>query len=177
MEERDIEVTVSPVFRCRLDGMMREFLDVFGLMVDWWLQKLSSGSYSSFSSFRKQFYMEGKKRWGGWNTQHLQSSCLVAFKLREMFERKLKFAVLSPLTVKIHGRNLVVSTRRREFGKVVLSVSGGLEQGLLQLAENSSCRIGQVFLTERWVIIPFILKVNLNNRKSIVERLISEELI
>ena len=162
-----LTVTISSLFRCHCDEATSEFLDVFGRMIDWWLDKAPL-DFGSHTALRNKFYEEAKKTWFGWNSQHLETSSSLAYLLlkRGAKQHALKLAIVGAQAVSIKDLCLHVSLCPPKFGRVTLNVEDNQQHNLLKATEDRLCRLGQVILTANWVLITFIFEISVEHERS-----------
>jgi hypothetical protein len=167
------KLTLSEIFTCKLDGETYGLLNHYPTMVKWWVDQAKE-SPVSFSGFRNYFYNAWKSAWGTYNSQHAQTSCLVAYNLLKLSEGQTRkeeevkgnFAVISPRIVKIEdGEKLVFPTRPPKKGHVQLLPKNQTQKTLVEQAQNQYWQISQVFLTPNWCVIPFVRYLDLTKEK------------
>jgi hypothetical protein len=134
-------------------------------MVNWWLTRgqESDQVFRDFTALRNQFYREWKDIWKGYNSQHAQTSCLLAFSiLKSKVQNKDKaevlncsFALVSPALAKVEDEKLVFVTNLHKKAHVTLVPKTSAHCVLLEQAQNKYWQIGQTFLTPKWYTIPF----------------------
>jgi hypothetical protein len=162
-------ITISLFFRCKYDPVTDSFLQVFGDMTFWWLEKIVVSGAKSQQELRTRYYEEARMRWKEWNSQHVETSSSLAFFIHshKIEARVLKIAVLSPLVSSIVNGKLRVSLKpRSQFGYVELFAENSQQKVLLKMAEDGLCRLGQAVLFEKGVLIPFLLDLNLSVEKA-----------
>ncbi|HDH43839.1 MAG TPA: hypothetical protein ENG66_00295 [Thermococcus sp.] len=170
-----VEVTVSLLLKCQCDPAVKELILTFDEMVNWWLKQASNQKFKSYVSFRQAFYKKAREKFKPWNSQHVENSGLIAFLMqkRGLANKKLSFVLLSPLTVSVQKTKLRISLAPRKFGFVMLTVKNKLQREVLSLLEDQICRLGQVFLTEEWVVLPAIIPVDLTQEEAkLISRLL-----
>jgi len=168
-EDREYPITISLFFKCKYDPATNSFLQVFEEMTSWWLEKIAVSEEKSQQEFRTRHYEEARVRWKEWNSQHVETSSGLAFFIHshKIEAKVLKIAVLSPLVSSIVNGKLRVSLKpRSQFGHVELFVDNNQQKVLLKIAEDGLCRLGQVVMFEKGVLIPFILGLNLSVEKA-----------
>jgi hypothetical protein len=168
-EAKEYPVTISLFFKCKYDLATNSFLTAFGEMTSWWLEKMAGSGEKSQQALRTLHYDEARARWSEWNSQHVETSCGLASFIhsRKVGVKILKVAVLSSLVSSIANGKLRVSLKpRSQFGYVELSAENSQQKALLKMAEEGLCRLGQIVMFEKGVLIPFILGLNLSAEKS-----------
>ncbi|MDR0460621.1 MAG: hypothetical protein LBH62_04190 [Nitrososphaerota archaeon] len=161
---------LSEIFTCRLDSETFGFLSQYYRMVEWWTDH-EKESFLSFSGFRNQFYKSWRNDWKGYNSQHAQTSSLVAYNMvrlskgQSIGELKRSFAVVSPRIAKIEDEKLVFPTKQSKKAHVQLLPKNPTQKTLLEQAQNQYWQIGQIFLTPDWCAIPFTKYLDLTKEK------------
>lgn len=150
-------------------------MEEYSRMVGWWAEKARGFGGGSYARFRNTYYAAWKKRWPEWNSQHAQTSSMVAYsalslwrkrvKTPRMLELRMAFAVLSPRVVKVEHSLLRISTTIRSFGYAELIPNSSHQQKILEQVEEGLWQLGQVILTPGWAIISFIRDVDLTAEK------------
>ncbi|MDR2203072.1 MAG: hypothetical protein LBE76_01970 [Nitrososphaerota archaeon] len=156
---------LSEIFSCRLDSEAYCFLSAYPRMINWWLTRgrESAVVFRDFTALRNQFYNEWKEAWKGYNSQHAQTSCLLAFSMlksnvqikAETALQNYSFGCVSPALAKIEDEKLVFTTNLQKKTYVTLVPKTSVQCVLLEQAQNKHWQIGQVFLTPKWCNIPF----------------------
>jgi hypothetical protein len=159
------KLLLSEIFACRLDSEAYGFLSGYPRMVNWWLARgqESAQVFRDFTALRNHFYMEWKEAWKGYNSQHAQTSCLLAFSMlksnvhtkAEMALLNCSFAMVSPALAKVEDEKLVFTTSLQKKAHVTLAPKTSAQCVLLEQAQNKYWQIGQTFLTPKWCTIPF----------------------
>ncbi|MDR2203766.1 MAG: hypothetical protein LBE76_05665 [Nitrososphaerota archaeon] len=159
------KLLLSEIFACRLDSEAYGFLSTYPRMVNWWLTRGqdSTQTFRDFTALRNQFYNEWKETWKGYNSQHAQTSCLLAFSmLKSKVQNKAEtlllngsFACVSSALAKVEEEKLVFVTNLQKKAQVTLVPKTSGQCVLLEQAQNKYWQIGQVFLTSKWCNIPF----------------------
>jgi len=161
---------LSEIFTCRLDSETYGFLPQYHSIVEWWIDR-GKEPIQSFSVFRNQFYKSWRNDWPGYNSQHAQTSSLVAYNLLKLSrgqpigELKRSFAVVSPRIAKIEGEKLVFPTKLYKKAHVQLVTKNPTQKILLEQVQNEYWKIGQIFLTPNWCAIPFTRYLDLTSEK------------
>ena len=179
-----LKVALSQIFDCQPDGEAHAFMAQYPNMVMWWIKRAGAFSEGSFSKFRNQFYEAWKNEWKGYNSQHAQTSSLVAYSALQLWrgtaekakpmELKLSFAVISPRNVKIEDGQLVFPTRLSRHAHVKLVPENPRQQVLLEQAANEHWQIGQSIVTPQWCAVPFARYLDLTSEN---DRIIKELLL
>ena len=171
-----MKVTLSEIYRCRVNGEAEVILEMFPKMVEWWIGKAGdvmedwSRRPIRYSEFRNMHYYEWRRRFAGWNTHYAQTSSLIAYteaKLRsidhilEGLRVKMRFAVIHPNIAWIRDGCLKITTKPRRFVYVRLKPRDRRQRLLLEQAERGEWRIGQILLTGQWTLIPLLRDVEL----------------
>ncbi|MDR2203409.1 MAG: hypothetical protein LBE76_03750 [Nitrososphaerota archaeon] len=173
-------IGLSDIFACKLDSEAYSFLPQYLSMVEWWMAhgRASAQKFSNFTSFRNQFYSEWKVDWRGYNSQHAQTSCLFALRAlnSEVKSKEAltnRFAIISPVSVKIEGKKFIFVTRNAKKAHVELVPKSVAQGVLLDQVQNMYWKIGQVFLTPKWCNIPFTRDLDLTkeNDPTLIEYL------
>jgi hypothetical protein len=157
------KLALSQILDCQLDGEAYAFLGQYPNMVKWWISRAKEFNEGSFNEFRNQFYDTWKKDWSGYNSQHAQTSSLVAYSALNLskqkpqikaLELKWSFAVISPRLAKIEDKALVFPTKLSRKARIKLIAKTSQQEVLLEQAQNDHWQIGQSFLTPEWCAIP-----------------------
>ncbi len=164
---------LSEIFACRLDSEAYGFFPQYLSMVEWWLVRgqESAQLLGKFSVFRNRFYSEWKVAWEGFNSQHAQTSCLVAYRLLKLskvpskMDLKCSFVAVSQRIVKIEDGVLVFPTRNKRKARVELVVKDLQQSALLEQIQNNYWEVGQVFLTPSWCNMPLVRYIDLTQEK------------
>ena len=171
------KLALSEIFNCQLDREAYAFLVQYPNMVNWWINQTSTVTAEevpagSFNEFRNHFYKNWKKGWNGYNSQHAQTSSLVAYsvlklskQLQTKEELRYSFAVVSPRIVKIEDEKLVFPTKLSNKAHVQLIPKNPTQQALLEQVQNNHWQLGQSFLTAEWCAIPFTRFLDLTLEK------------
>lgn len=179
-----LKVALSEIFVCQPDGEAHALISQYPNMVTWWINHAKEFSGGSFSKFRKQFYTAWRNAWKGYNSQHAQSSSVVAYSSLQLskenaakpvtLELKLSFAVISPRIARIADGALVFPTTLSKHGHVKLIPENPRQQMLLEQAENKHWQVGQAIVTSEWSVVPFTRFLDLASDK---DRIIKELLL
>ncbi|MDR0373489.1 MAG: hypothetical protein LBI79_08045 [Nitrososphaerota archaeon] len=155
------KLALSEIFTCQLDSEACTFLAQYPNMVRWWINR-GKESAKSFGAFRGRFYRDWRMDWKGYNSQHAQTSSLVAYSVLSRPNqvqtgevRGGSFAVVSPRIVKVEDQQLVFSTMLAKRACVRLFPKNSTQRVLLEQAQNECWQIGQSLLTSQWCVIPF----------------------
>lgn len=166
-----MRVTLSELYRCSPDEEALRLMEEYSKMVGWWAERARGFGGGPYSRFRNAYYAAWRGRWPRWNSQHGQTSSMVAYSTLNLWKkpehrpRRLEphtpFAVLSPRVVKVEHSLLRISTTIRSFGYAELVPNSPHQQKLLEQAGEGLWQLGQVILTLEWAIIPFIEDVDM----------------
>jgi hypothetical protein len=165
---------LSEIFECRLVGSESyAFLSQFRKFVQWWLDQ-ACGSYKSYDDLRNSFYGKWRVDWKGYNSQHAQTSSLVAYGLLKSSKQVsakenlgCSCAVVSPSIVKIEEGNLLVfPTGFAKKARVQIVAKTSVQRVLLAQVQNGYWKFGQTFLTPQWCAIPFTKCLDLTSEKN-----------
>ncbi|MGD6805870.1 MAG: hypothetical protein ACQCN4_02805 [Candidatus Bathyarchaeia archaeon] len=165
-----LKIPIAQIFDCQLDREAYAFIAQYPNMVTWWIKRSQEFKEGSFSTFRNQFYDSWKKDWVGYNSQHAQTSSLVAYSALNLskkkpqtnpIELKWNFAVISPRIAKIEDETIVFPTKLTKKAHVKLIAKNSREKVLLEQAQNEHWQIGQSFLTPEWCAVPFTRFIDL----------------
>jgi len=167
------KLSLAGIFACRLDSEAYGFFPQYLSMVEWWLARGQehTQSFGKFSAFRNRFYAEWKVTWKGFNSQHAQTSCLVAYRLLKLskvpskMDLKCSFVAVSPRIVKIEDGSLVFPTRNKRKARVELVAKDLHQSTLLEQIQNNYWEMGQVLLTHSWCNIPLVRYIDLTQEK------------
>lgn len=174
-------LTVSEVFGIEPNGDVEELISTFNKMVRWWVEKAGSMTWSRSDHLRAAFYKDWTTEFRGWCSQLAHTSALEAFARAGMnrppreraaaVEIDLPIAVLHPQMMRIENGCLRIYAGR-ETGHIYVKLKpvGKMQETLLMQAERRLWKIGQVTLSKRWVVIPFIM----DNAGSIMLKIIDE---
>lgn len=172
-----MRVTLSELYRCSPDGEALRLMEEFIKMLGWWAERARGFGDGPYARFRNTYYAAWKKRWPEWNSQHAQTSSMVAYSALSLWRKRAKtprklelrmaFAVLSPRVVKVEHSLLRISTTIRSFGYVELISNSSHQQKILEQAEEGLWQLGQVILTRGWAVIPFIRDVDLTAERQL----------
>jgi len=118
-------------------------------------------------------YKEWKENWKGYNSQHAQTSSLVAYSILKSSKQPTtkenmgnNFAVISPNIIKIEETNqLVFPTMLTKKAHIQLIPKTSTQQILLEQTQNGYWKLGQTFLTDKWCTIPFTRYLDLTTEK------------
>jgi hypothetical protein len=139
--------------------------------VQWWLDHVCE-SHRSYDGLRDSFYKKWREDWKDYNSQHAQTSSLVAYgmlktsKQPSTKENSDSFAVISPSIIKLEeGNRLVFPTRLTKKACVQLVPKTSVQRVLLEQAQNGYWKLGQTFLTDKWCTIPFTRHLDLTSEK------------
>jgi hypothetical protein len=161
-------LVLSDVFACKLDSEAYSFLPQYLSMVEWWMARgrASTQEFNNFTTFRNQFYNEWKMDWKGYNSQHAQTSSLFALRaLNSKIQNKealvSRFAIISPVSVRIEDKKFIFVTRNAKKAHVELVPKTVAHGVLLDQVQNMYWKIGQVFLTPKWCTISFTRDLDL----------------
>ena len=179
-----LKIGLSQIFDCQPDGEAHALMVQYPNMVKWWINRAEEFSEGAFNKFRNQFYEAWKKEWKGYNSQHAQTSSLVAYSALQLWkgdaerskplELKWNFAVISPRIVKIEDGTLVFPTKIPKKAHVRLIAENPRQQALLEQAQNAHWQVGQSILTPEWCSIPFTRYLDLTSEKDrIIRELLS----
>jgi hypothetical protein len=176
-----LKIALSQIFDCQPDGEAHALMVQYPNMVKWWINRAGEFTEGSFSKFRNQFYEGWKKEWKGYNSQHAQTSSLVAYSALQLWkesaektkalELKWNFAVISPRIAKIEDCKLVFPTKLPKKAHVKLIAENPRQQVLLEQAQNEHWQVGQSILTPEWCAVPFTRYLDLSSEK---DRVIKE---
>lgn len=162
---------LSELFECQLDSEAYAFFAQYRGMVEWWAVR-GKESTSSFRELRNRFYGDWRVDWAGYNSQHAQTSSLVAHnvlksKVQPVEEvlRGSSFVVVSPRIARIEGERLVFPTRQAKKAYVRLVPKNSSQKVLLEQVQNKYWQLGQVFLTPKWCAIPLMRFLDLTKEK------------
>jgi len=164
---------LSELFECRLvDSETYVFLSQFRKFVQWWLDQACE-SHRSYDGLRDSFYKKWRVDWKDYNSQHAQTSSLVAYgmlkssnQLSTKENEWASFAVISPSIVKLEEKDrLVFPTRLAKKACVQLVPKTDAQRVLLEQAQNGYWKLGQTFLTDKWCAIPFTRYLDLTSEK------------
>lgn len=170
-----LKVALSEIFECQPDGEAHALMVQYPNMVRWWISRAEEFTEGSFNMFRNQFYEAWKNEWKGYNSQHAQTSSLVAysalqlwkerFEITKSLELKWNFAVISARIVKIEDGTLVFPTKLAKKAHVKLFAENARQQTLLEQAQNEHWQVGQSILTPEWCAVPFTRFLDLTSEK------------
>ena len=159
------KLLLSEIFSCRLDSEAYGFLSAYPRMVNWWFVRGQESAivFRDFTALRNQFYNEWKEAWKGYNSQHAQTSCLLAFSMLksnvqikdETALLNCSFGCVSPALAKVEDEKLVFVTSLQKKAYVTLVPKTSVQCVFLEQAQNKYWQIGQVFFTSKWCNIPF----------------------
>jgi hypothetical protein len=176
-----LKIALSQIFECQPDGEAHALMVQYPNMVKWWISRAGDFTEGSFSKFRNQFYQGWRKEWKGYNSQHAQTSSLVAYSALQLWkesaektkalELKWNFAVISPRIAKIEDCKLVFPTKLPKKAHVKLIAENPRQQVLLEQAQNEHWQVGQSILTPEWCAVPFTRYLDLSSEK---DRVIKE---
>ena len=179
-----LKIALSQIFDCQPDGEAHALMVQYPNMVKWWINRAGEFTVGSFSKFRNQFYEDWKKDWKGYNSQHAQTSSLVAYSALQLWkgdaektkslDLKWNFAVISPRIVRIEDGGLVFPTKLSKHAHVKLIPENPRQQALLEQAANEHWQIGQSIITAEWCTVPFTRYLDLASEK---DRVINELLL
>jgi hypothetical protein len=163
---------LSELFECKLaDSETYAFLSQYRKFVQWWLNQTKE-THKSYNELRDNFYSKWRVDWSGYNSQHAQTSSLVAFGLLKSSKQTAlieglgcNFAVLSPKIVKIEEDRMVFPTRFAKKARVQLIPKTVTQRVLLEQAQNGYWKLGQTLLTDKWCTIPFTKHLDLTKEK------------
>jgi len=179
-----LKIALSQIFDCHPDGEAHALMAQYPNMVKWWAGHTAEFTEGSFSKFRNQFYEAWKREWKGYNSQHAQTSSLVAYSALQLskgnaeklksLELKWNFAVISPRIVKIEDCELVFPTKLSRHAHVKLIPENPRQQTLLEQATNKHWQIGQSIVTPEWCDVPFTRYLDLTLEKDhVIKELLS----
>jgi len=162
-------LVLSELFKCRLDSEACAFLPQYVRMVRWWLGREKEVG-QVFRLYRNMHYVEWKRAWKGYQSQHAQSSSVIAYSALKAKERNGcevgvlgdGFASLSSRIVRVEGEKLVFPTVLSRRACVQLIIERGVQRVLLEQAQNRHWLVGQVYLTSNYCVIPFTRFVDLS---------------
>ena len=164
------KLELSELFECQLDSEAYMFFAQYRDMVKWWINRRNE-STESFRELRNQFYRDWRLDWTGYNSQHAQTSSLVAHnllkfsKIQPKEDIKSNFVVVSQRIVKLDGERLVFPTKHPKKAQVRLTPKNPLQKSLLEQAQNGYWKFGQIFLTPKWCTIPFTRFLDLSKEE------------
>jgi len=163
---------LSEVFACKLDSEAYSFFPQYLSMVEWWMVRGREFAkrVKEFNAFRNQLYSEWTMDWKGYNSQHAQTSCVFALRalnanIQSTQELKNSFTIVSPVSVKIENKKFVFVTKHTKKAHVELLPRTSAQEVLLEQAQNQYWKIGQVFLTPKWCVVPFSKDCDLTQEK------------
>ncbi len=178
-----LKIALSQIFDCQPDGEAHALMVQYPNMVRWWINRAEEFTGGSFSKFRNQFYDTWKKEWKSYNSQHAQTSSLVAYSALQLWkesakktkpELKWNFAVISSRIAKIEDDKLIFPTQLSKKAHVNLIAENMRQQTLLEQVQNEHWQVGQSILTPEWCAISFTKFIDLTSEK---DRLIKELLM
>jgi hypothetical protein len=165
---------LSELFECQLVGSETyAFLAQYRKLVQWWIDQASE-THRSYDGLRDNFYSKWRVDWAGYNSQHAQTSSLVAHSILKSSKQTstkeenfgYSFAVVSPSIVKIEDcERLVFPTRFAKKAQVRLITKTVAQRVLLEQAQNGYWKLGQTLITDKWCAIPFTRKLDLTSEK------------
>jgi hypothetical protein len=163
---------LSELFSCKLDSEAYAFLPQYQGMVKWWLQQ-DKGVDQKFGSFRNQHYLNWRNHWVGFNSQHAQTSSMLAYTalttVKEQNQQKTQLyggsAVISIRLVQIKDEALFFSTKPPKKAKIQLLPKTSQQKILLEQTQNGYWQPGQVYLTHTYCQIPFTRHIDLTKEK------------
>ncbi len=181
-----LKVALSEIFDCQPDGEAHAFMVQYPNMVKWWISRAEEFVDGSFNKFRNQFYETWKNEWKGYNSQHAQTSSLVAYSALQLWKErsekvksldlKWNFAVISARIVKIEDGALVFPTKLAKKAHVRLTAENPRQQLLLEQAQNEHWQVGQCTLTPEWCAVPLTRLLDLSVEKDrVIKELISSK--
>lgn len=174
---------LSEVYRIEPNEKVDELINTFIRMVKWWVEKAGDKPWKRYDHLRTAFYKDWTAEFQGWSSQLAHSSALEAYsriKLGKPLEERavaaeldLPVAVLHPQMIKIENHNLrIYANKNVGYIYVQLKPINKIQENLLTQAENRFWKIGQVTLTRKWAIIPFIMNETSQEGLKIIERLL-----
>lgn len=177
---------ISEIFRIEPSREVDELIDIFIKMVKWWIMKAGDKPWKRYDQLRAAFYKDWVAEFKGWSSQLAHTSALEAYsriKLGKPPEERavaaeldLPIAVLHPQMIRIENHRLRIY-ERRDVGYIYVQLKpvNRIQAALLAQAENRLWKIGQVTISRRWTIIPFILEDISLRGLDIIEDLIGSE--
>jgi hypothetical protein len=164
------KLELAEIFTCQLDSEAYTFLPQYRSMVEWWIAR-GKKSDASFRELRNCFYRDWKTDWKGYNSQHAQTTSLVAHNIHKFSETQTiekvqgSFIVVSPRIAKIEDGQLVFPTKQPKKAHVQLVPKNSTQKSLLEQTQNKYWQIGQIFLTPKWCTIPLTRLLDLTKEE------------
>jgi len=174
---------LSEIFEIEYSREVDELIDAFTRMVKWWIEKAGDRVWERYDRLRTAFYKDWTAEFSGWSTQLAHSSALEAHSRLRLgkppseravaAELDLPIAVLHPKMIKVENHCLRVYMRRGVgYVYIRLKPANRIQSTLLEQAEKRLWKIGQVTLSRRWAIIPFVMDGIDSKRLKIIEELL-----
>ena len=164
---------LSEIFECKLvDSEAYAFLSQFRKFVQWWIDHVEE-SHKSYDDLRDSYYSKWREDWSGYNSQHAQTSSLIAHGiLKSAKQAPVKkdwghsFAVISPSIVKLEERDLLVfPTSLTKKAHIRLIPKTVAQRVLLEQTQNGYWKLVQILLTDKWCNSPFTRYLDLTAEK------------
>ncbi len=152
-----------------------ELLRTFRDMVNYCIERALEHGITSFMRLRKLIYEDFKAKWPGYNTQYCYSAVRIACSMLKSWRKRVRrgqadpnrpprarkpFIRFSPLLTKLVDGKLRISVRPRQFIYVKL-IYGPYQARFIEAWHRGEVKMGEVVMNDRWVIIPFIKYVDL----------------
>jgi len=174
---------LSEIFEIEPGREVDDLIDTFIKMVKWWVEKAGDRVWERYDHLRTAFYKDWTEEFRGWSTQLAHSSALEAHSRLRLdkppgeravaAELDLPIAILHPQMTKIENGCLRVFVgKNMGYIYIKLKPTNRIQAALLAQAEKRLWKIGQVTLSRRWAIIPFVMDGIDSERLKIIDDLL-----
>jgi len=173
MSER---VVVGVRFAYETSPEITELLRTFRDMVNYCIEQALRYGVTSFMRLRKLIYEDFKARWPDYHSHYCSSAVRIACSMLKSWRKRVRrgqadpdkpprmrklFIRFSPFLTKLVDGKLRISVRpRRQFIYVKL-IYGSYQAKFIEAWHRGEVKMGEVVMNERWVVIPFIKYVDL----------------
>ncbi|MEM1555900.1 MAG: hypothetical protein QXR84_01770 [Candidatus Bathyarchaeia archaeon] len=168
-------ITLSVSFGYEQSEEIRKLLEDFRDMLNFCIERALEDNITSYARLRKHIYQEWKSRWD-YSTHFCHSACAVATSMLKSWRRlkrkgkaqngrpvaKKLFIQLDPQLVKYEGDKLRISVKPRHFLLIPLKF-GDYQKRFIEEWRKGKLKVGEVWINEEKVVIPFRKDVDLSN--------------